>query len=191
MIDVWDLSQYYYCPNKFYFYKVFGIETKTRSKMDFASEEHVKEKKRVKERKEIFGFKKDLVEKILFDVYLESKREQLKGRVDAVIILKDGNLIPIELKYSSFTNIQLNWRKQLIAYALLLAENYKKKVKQGVLYYTSQKRAEKIRFTDLDFDLLRKDIKKLHQILKKELKPAVLKSNKKCAYCELENICVE
>ena len=189
VINVWDILQYYYCPRKVYFLKVLGVPPIYKWGIEEGEEEHKKEIKRSKERKDFFGFKHEEVEKIIYKLPLESLELGLEGKVDAVVLLKNGEVIPIEIKYSNYMNIFRGRKKQLTAYALLLEQKFDRKVTKGVLYFPKQNKLVKVSIEQGDKEALKKDIAKIRELLSSEKIP-MKSSREKCIYCEVSKYCI-
>jgi len=98
---------------------------------------------------------------------LRSQRLGLIGSPDYVFVTKFGEIVPAEIKHSEHTqgNIGLQFRAQIVAYALILEDNYTVEggqliesgssrpptgtvVKRGVIYSVPKKKVEIIQLTD-------------------------------------------
>ena len=187
-VSVSDLVQYYYCPRKVYFSKVLGLPTVHKRKMEFGKEEHQKEHRRSKERKSVYGFDRKDVEAVYHKLYVEYEEIGLFGQIDTVLELKDGSLVPVEVKYSNFVTVFKNWKKQLVAYALLLEKRFGKEVKKGVLYFPKQRKKLIVYITAEDKKFVMKDIKEIRKLVKSEKMP---RGRDRCGYCEMRKFCKE
>jgi len=179
MIEVSDIVQYLYCPRKLYFIKVMGLKI-TRPKMDVGKEVHEKVGKSLTRRK-IEG-------EILENVYLESQKYGVRGCVDA-IIKRGGEYIPVDIKFSRFKSLFYQWKMQLVAYAVLVEENFGCKVKKAYVYLTEEKNWIEVEITPEDRKALMKIIQKVRGLIREERYPKANKS-KKCNYCEVARFCV-
>ncbi|MHA1249863.1 MAG: CRISPR-associated protein Cas4 [Candidatus Helarchaeota archaeon] len=186
-ITVNDITQYHYCPRKIYFIRTLQIPVKTRAKMEMGKTEHEKEKSRIVERKYVFGFKKEEIEDVLSELFLSSKNYQFSGYIDVVLKLNQ-QFIPVELKYTDMPRIERHWKKQIIAHSMLIEENFNTNVKFGIIYFIKQRKFLKVPISPLDKSNLIKDIKKIKEIIKKEIIPKKV-STKKCNYCEMRKYC--
>ena len=187
-LTVTDISQYYYCPRKFYFLKVLKVPYTSRRKMEVGKEEQEKERKRIRERKDRFGVPPDQIQNIVASQFIEHPQLGLAGQIDMTLELKDGTMIPVEIKYTDTPTIQRQWKKQLTAYALLLEHKYGKKISKGILYFTEQNKTIPVEITEEDKTFLKKDIERLNQLLKNELIPRKTDETK-CKYCEVARYC--
>jgi CRISPR-associated exonuclease Cas4 len=179
VIDVSDVVQYLYCPRKVYFIKVMGLKV-TKPKMDVGREVHDNVAKSMKRRK-IDG---ELIE----NVYLESHRYGIKGCVDA-IIKRGDEYIPVDVKFSKFKSVFYGWKMQLVAYALLVEENFGCTVSKGYVYLVTDGKWVEVEITPEDRKALERIIKNVNEIILEEKYPSVQKS-KMCNYCEMLKLCV-
>nr|MDO8098760.1 CRISPR-associated protein Cas4 [Candidatus Njordarchaeota archaeon] len=188
LLTVTDITQYYYCPRKFYFLKVLQVPYTTRRKMEVGKEEQERERKRLKERKDRFGYPPEQIQNIVTTQYIESPQLGLAGQIDLTLELKDGTLVPVEIKYTDTPTIQRQWKKQLTAYTLLLEHKHNKKVTKALLYFTEQNKTIPVEITEEDKTFLKKDIERLNHLLKSELVPRRT-DEAKCRYCEVARYC--
>lgn len=187
-IDVWEIVQYYYCPRKLYFLRTLGAPSPSRRKMAMGSEEHVKERKRLTERKTIFGFEQDEVKHVHSKQMLEDPDLALVGQVDTVIELTSGELIPVEIKYSDYVSAYSSRIKQLVAYAILLEHNYNTRVKFGILYFPIQNRQIRVSIGHDEKRALIADLERMRSLIASEKMPP--KGRKEaCQYCEVIKYC--
>ncbi len=188
LLAVSDITQYFYCPRKVYFMKTLGIKIKAKPKMDMGKEEHDKEHRRVKERKTVYGFSEEDVAQVIHDLAVEDINLGLYGMVDTTIILKSGEVVPVDVKYSDAENVRINWKKQLTAYALLLESRSRTIVKRGFIYFPSRHKQIKIDIPDEAKTVLKQDIQKIKELINNEKMPNVSKG-KQCSYCEMKKFC--
>ncbi len=78
-VTVNDIVQHFYCPRKVYFLKTMQTPFKPRKKMVFGLETQEKEKKRVKERIDVYGFEKREVKAMHLNVEAYCEEIGLKG----------------------------------------------------------------------------------------------------------------
>ena len=190
VFDVWDLTKYIYCPKKFYFYKVMGMQTMEQPKMAAGREEQDAEKKRSAERTTCFGVEPELVSEVKYNFYVEDETLGLKGIVDAIIVLKTGEVLPVEIKYSKHSDrVYMDWKKQLTAYALLLESTFgKTTIKEGIIYV--MKTAHRIKIDPLMKTGVKDDLKKMRELFLSEKEPKT-RFGRQCNYCELRKFCLE
>ncbi|MBC7127708.1 MAG: CRISPR-associated protein Cas4 [Candidatus Methanosuratus sp.] len=184
-----DIAQYFYCPRKIYYLKVLGVPFRVRRKMELGNEEDEKEEVRLEERIAIYGFDRSSVKEIIHDLYLEDAKLGLAGQVDVVIRLDTGEYIPVDSKYTDQVEVQRNYRKQLVAYALLIEGAFHTKVRRGIIYFTKQKKPVVVPLLEEDKSSLQKDLESIRRILTRESIPRKV-SESKCGYCEVARFCV-
>jgi len=188
MINAGDISQYLYCPRKIYFMKVMGAKI-TRPKMAMGQEIHEKMYDNLKRRKKVWKG----ADEVLENVYLEGVRYGLKGYVDA-IIRRGDEYIPVDFKFSRFEleegGLFYNWKMQLVAYAVLVEENYNTIVKRVLIYSTESKKWIKVEISPEDRRALKRILENIKEIILGEKYPTIKKS-RKCGYCEMDKICVD
>ncbi|TDA39536.1 MAG: CRISPR-associated protein Cas4 [Candidatus Methanomethylicota archaeon] len=187
MLSANDLYQYHYCPRKIYYIKMLGLRAEKR-KMSQGREEQDKEKKRLAERKEIFGIKREYVKKIMYDVYLENEEIGLCGIVDILLVLYDGGHIPVEIKYTDLPEVTYGRRRQLAAYALLIDNSFRTNTRNGILYFTEQNREVFVKFTNEDKEGVLADLERIRKLIRDEKLPRKANS-RRCSYCEYLKIC--
>jgi len=189
VVTVFDLIQYFYCPRKVYFLKVAGVPVKVRRKMEYGREVHQAEKRRVTERKTVYGLDRGEVKQVINRLQAENSEIGLKGQVDTVLELRSGEIVPVEIKYTDELRIYRTFRKQLHAYALLLDHHYHRNITRGIIYFAKQKRAVKIEITGEEKRSLIRDVEKVRILLSGEEIPRKVASVK-CGYCEVKKYCV-
>jgi CRISPR-associated exonuclease Cas4 len=187
-ISVSDIVQYAYCPRKVYFLKTAGYPVAERKKMEYGKGEHTREHRRSGERTQVYGFERDDVRKVHHGLYVEDSKIGLYGQIDTVVELKDGRLVPVEVKYSQFASVFKNWKKQLVAYAVLLEAKFNRKVRRGVLYFPKQRKRIDVDITGEDKEFLLKDMESIRKIVRDEKIP---RGRDRCGYCEMKKFCKE
>jgi len=187
-ISVSDIVQYAYCPRKIYFLKTAGYPVAERKKMEYGKGEHTREHRRSGERNLVYGFERDAVKRVHHGVYVEDVNIGLYGQIDTVVELKDGSLVPVEVKYSQFASVFKNWKKQLVAYAVLLETKFDGKVRRGVLYFPKQRKRIDVDITEEDREFLLRDMESIRKIVREEKMP---RGRDRCGYCEMRKFCKE
>jgi CRISPR-associated exonuclease Cas4 len=188
-LTVTDIVQYYYCPRKVYFLRVMDVPAGVRRKMEYGDKVHELEKRRMLERKGFYGFDKEEVTEVIQDLQVESRRLGLRGKLDVVLRLRDGELVPVETKYTDFASLQRHYLKQLYAYALLLEEWGGVPVKKGLIYFAQQKKSIAVEIAPEDKESILRDMKIIEQMLLSEEPPRAV-SPEKCSYCEVKKYCI-
>jgi len=188
-VTVFDISQYFYCPRKVYYLRVLGVPAPPRKKMELGRKEQSREEDRLAERKTVYGLPREMVKEVVYRPYLEAPEIGLAGQLDAYLRMGDGELIPVDSKYTEAVAVQRQYRKQLVAYAVLLDRVFGARVRRGMIYFPKQKEAVEVRVTEEDKACLMKDVVLIRKILVGETVPRKV-AVEKCDYCEVRRYCV-
>jgi len=188
-VTVFDIVQYHYCPRKVYFLRVMEVPASVRRKMEYGSEIHEKERRRMLERSSIYGFDREEVEEVMQDLQLEAEGIGLRGKLDVALKLKNGELIPVDTKYTDEVMVQRQYLKQLYAYALLLEHRFKRNVARGVIYFSKQMEPRIVEVSHEDKQGVLRDIEHIRNMITKEAIPPQV-SPEKCGYCEVKKYCI-
>ncbi len=188
-ITVFDIVQYYYCPRKVYFLRVLEVPVTIRQKMEYGQQIDDKEKRRMMERKQIYGFDRNLVENIFQKLHVEASEIGLRGQVDVALQLKTGEYLPVDTKYTDEVVVQRHYRKQLYAYALLLDYRFNTSVTRGIIYFAKQREVQHVKVTNENKKSLLRAIQRIKDMMSTEEIPKKVAKNK-CGYCEVKKYCV-
>ncbi|WP_248784116.1 CRISPR-associated protein Cas4 [Desulfurococcus mucosus] len=115
-----DLEEYFFCPFAFYLSRVAGEARAPGLWSEVGKDVQAELSSHVESRYKVIGR----------EVFLESVRLRLRGRVDYVVELH-GLPAPLEVKHSR--RLRPWWKYTLVAYAMLAEEKYSKPVKQALL----------------------------------------------------------
>lgn len=185
---VLELFMFSYCPREFYFSRKLGYAPPPLKKMEFAKRQHEREEERCERRKSVYGIQRDNISTILHDLSLRDEELGLYGKVDVVLKLISGELIPVEVKYSNLNKITKPWRKQLIAYAVLLERSLGTKINRGLIYILPSRHVFWLRIYPEDRAELKKDIQRMREIVSSDSIPIPV-NQEKCGYCEFYRYC--
>lgn len=189
IINAWEIVQYYYCPRKIYFLRTLGIPPLKKRKMMEGQEEHLKEIKRIKERKTIFNYSQEDIKAIYYKLSLEDHDLGLAGQIDLVIELKNNKILPVEIKYSDHMSVFIGRKKQITAYAILLEKKFNRIIDEGILYFPDQNKQINLQISYEDKEHLIRDLEKIRNLIISEKIP--VKSNiERCNYCEVSKYCI-
>jgi len=184
-LRVTDIKQYMYCPRIIYFTYVCPVQKKVTRKMQYGQEAHLEldrlEKRRTFKR---YNFKEG---ERKFHTSLYSPRLGLEGKLDMHIVA-GGGIFPVEFKHSS-QGPSLNHKYQLIAYAMLLEDNYNKPVRYGLLYIDSGNVIIPVEVTPNARVFVKETLEKIRLLISKEWMPNKASSKGKCVDCEYRNFC--
>lgn len=189
VVMVSDIVQYFYCPRKVYYLKVLGAPVIAKRKMVYGSSEDEKEERRLEERKSVYGFSPSGVLQIIHDLFLEDTKVGIAGQLDTLLEMETGEFIPVDSKFTEEVIVHRHYKKQLVAYSLLVDSSFNTNVTRGVIYFTKQRKPIVVPVTSEDKCTLIKDLNSIRLILLGESIPRKV-SEKKCGYCEVARYCV-
>ncbi len=184
-----QIIEYLYCPRYTYFEYVLRIPQNEEKyfKVMKGREMHELKLARNKEylRKKIGARKKWL------DQYLGT--EGLRGKVDEVLELEDGKLAPLDYKFAHWKEKVFDtYRQQLYCYALLIEENFGKKVERGFLVYIRSKhKIVEVEIPDSAKATVKTSIGEMERIIGENFFPKATKYKRRCVSCTYRNICIK
>lgn len=187
-LRVTDLKQWVYCPRVLYYYFCLPDVRPTTYKMQAGGEAGKQEQLReVRRSLKAYGLTEGRRE---FNLPLFSSRLGLRGKADMVIWLDHltpEEAIPVDYKLSEIAGE--HFKLQLMAYGLLLEENFGCVVKRGFLYSIPRGRAEEVELNQRLRDKLSFALDAIHKMLCYERMPAATSQLNKCAGCEFRRFC--
>ncbi len=184
-----ELLEYLFCPRFIYFMNCLCISQHEdrRYKVQIGREVHTQREATNIDylRKKIGCVGKEL------SVWLSSPRFNIKGIVDEVLTLADGTMAPLDYKFAEFNDrVFSTYRNQVVFYALLIQENYRKVVNRGYICFTrSNNLIKEIPVADDDFIQMRAMLSEMIAITQKGYYPASTKNAAKCLDCCYRNVC--
>jgi CRISPR-associated exonuclease Cas4 len=185
---VTDLKQWIYCQRILYYYlclpEVRPVTYKMQAGIEAGEEEADREMRRSLR---VYGLKNGRRE---YDLALKSSRLGLRGIVDMVIFKnedKGEEIMPVDYKLSEHPSP--HYHMQLIAYGLLLEENYGNMPKRGFLYSIPRRKAEEVSFTKVLRQRCLDALSAMQQMLYKEIIPEPTHQHGKCLACEFRRFC--
>ena len=183
------IIQYLFCPRFTYFEYVLGIPQYEEKHYKVIKGRHIHELKLARN-KEYLRKKIGAVQKHM-DQYLTNNL--LRGKVDEVLLLKDGSMAPLDYKFAPYEGkIYDTYKTQLFCYAWLIEDNFNVEVKKGFLVYTRTK--NKLVEVDIHKDNVKKVQKcaeEIYRIINTNFFPKATKYKKRCLNCTYKNICVK
>jgi len=119
--------------------------------------------------------------------------DYLRGEVDEVLELNDGTMAPLDYKYAEYKEKIFNtYKTQLACYAVLIEDNFKKKVNKGFLVYIrSNNKLIEIAINETDKDGVKECAKDIVDIIDRNYFPKGTRDKLKCIDCTYKNICVK
>ena len=183
------IIEYLYCPRFTYFEYVLSIPQYEERHFKVEKGRQVHDIK-LERNKDYLRKRIGVVEKYA-DQYLTN--DLLRGKIDEVLLLKDGTLAPLDYKFAKFEDrIYETYRTQLECYAVLIEGNFQKQVNKGFLVYTRS--ANKLVEVEID-ENAKKDIKRIcveiSDVIHGNYFPKATKYKQRCTGCTYRNICVK
>ena len=183
------IIEYLFCPRYTYFEYVLCIPQNEEKyyKVKRGREVHDLKLERNKEylRKKIGVLQK------WSDQYLTN--ETLRGKIDEVLLLQDGNMAPLDYKFAVFKDrIYDTYQQQIFCYAVLIEENFKKSVNRGYLVYTRSKdKVVEVPVKETDKKMIYRSIRSICEIIGQNHYPKATKYKRRCLNCTYRNICTK
>lgn len=191
VFTVTDLKQYEYCARIVYFTYCLPLIRPTTFKMDAGVQAHdvapdLERRRSLKAYRLGDGDRE-------FDVWLESPRLGLRGRVDMVITRVGGGgitgeVIPVEYKHSPGRGGP-GWALQLAAYGTMLEESRGQEVQRGFIYYIPQRRAREVALTADLKGRVAVSVQAMREMVELERMPPPVAQRAKCTACEFRRFC--
>ena len=181
------IIEYLFCPRFTYFENVLGIPQYEERHYKVMKGRNMHELKLTRN-KDYFRKRIGVKEKYL-DQYLTN--DMLRGVVDEVLLLDDGTMAPLDYKFAKYEErLYKTYKTQLSCYALLIEDNFQKKVNKGFLVYIrSKNKLLEVEITEKDKMEVRNAIAGIEHIIRKNFYPKGTKDKAKCITCTYRNIC--
>jgi CRISPR-associated exonuclease Cas4 len=182
------LIEYLFCPRYTYFEYVLAIPQYEENNFKVMKGREIHDLKL--ERNKDYLRKKIGVREKWLDQYLTDSN--LRGRVDEVLLLEDGTMAPLDYKFAEFKDkVYETYKQQLICYAVLIEENFGKKVEKGYLVYVRSKhKLIEVAISEKDKFAIKKSIYEIKSIMEENYFPKATKYKKRCLNCIYRNICI-
>ncbi len=185
---VTDLKQWAYCPRVVYYRFCLPAIRPTTFKMDIGIEAGQREAER-EARRSLARYGLEEGERH-FNVYVASSRLGLRGQVDMVIRIREGDsgeIIPVD--YKNTRKLYPHLELQLVAYGLLLQETTGLPSRRGFLYSIPLRRAYEVKFTARLLRRFEKTLHAMRKMLYNETMPPPTRKRGKCVACEFRRFC--
>jgi CRISPR-associated exonuclease Cas4 len=179
-----DLKRYAYCPRIVFITSVLHLDEKTSEAMEVGGEEH--------DERFITPLLARLhASKVMRSLELESRRLGFIGKIDYIIVTKNRELVPIEVKWSDSLGGKAKWdhRVQLAAYALLLEENLGSSVKRGYVYYLRDRRLVEVLIDEDMKSIVKRILTRMHEMVLEDRDPGIRVPLSKCRNCGYLSYC--
>lgn len=180
-----DLKQYAYCERIVFYQYAMPVQRKSTFKMEHGklSEEQIQ---RLEQRRRLreYGLAEGARH---FQVWLESPRLGLSGRLD-LLIITPRHAFPVDFK-ETLGPVRENHRIQLCAYALLVEEAMQRSVPCGFIYRIPREDVLKV---DIIAELrahTERLIEEIRRMIETERMPPPTSVRARCVDCEYRNYC--
>lgn len=187
-LSVSDLRQYLYCPRVPYFQHVMPVPRPVTYKMKHGTLQHL-ELDRLESRRGLRSYGLRHGER-LFHVSVSSPTLGLHGILDLVIRYEwqgETRFLPVEFKYQE-GRLHTNVRYQLTAYVMMLEEQYRTTINEGVVYQIPTHSFRWVKITEEMRTHVRKSLSAIRNMFATESFPAPI-SRARCADCEYRRYC--
>jgi len=182
-VSVTDIKHYIYCPRLIYFDRVLHATPVFGSQQEDSKELHEDYVRKELRRKDAIYYSPEFVgaEKLLF-TSLSSSALGLQGNVDCVIRTAKGEYIPVEYKNMSSDGgrVCMDHKYQLVAYALLVEENFGAIVKRGFVNYIPEAMVLQFEITPTMKSYVKRVLGHIKRIIVDEELPPVRVAKQKC-----------
>jgi CRISPR-associated exonuclease Cas4 len=181
--------EYLFCPRFIYFMNCLNIPQREEKRYLVQKGRDIHDRK-IEENKDYLRKKLRVIKK-LSDVNLYSNEYKINGKVDEILFLEDGSIIPLDYKYAFNEKNFKTYFFQSLMYCLMIEENFNYKSRRGIVCYTRDKYLTKeIIFCDKDIEKLKEILDDIININITGLMPKKKASSAKCADCTYRKLCV-
>jgi len=183
------IIQYLYCPRFTYFEYVLGIP-QFEEKFYLAMKGREIHDEKLERNKDYLRKRIGAVEKYT-DQYLTN--DNLRGRVDEVVLLADGTMAPLDYKFAMYDEkVYSTYQTQLQCYAILIESNFGRHVNRGFLVYVrSKNKLIEVEISEIDKNNVKYCVLEIEKIIDKNFFPRATSYKKRCLTCTYQNICIK
>lgn len=188
-ITVSKVIDYLYCPRNIFYFDVLGIPKYEMENFKVRTGKEIHEKKLEQNktylRKDLQVIKKEM------DITLSSEKYLLHGKLDELLFLEDGLIVPLDYKFSEYRGkIYDTYKYQLAMYSLLIEENYNVKSRKGYIVFTrSDNKIVEIEYDENDFIEIKNIIKNIFNIMNRGIFPMDIEYGNQCNDCCYKKLC--
>ena len=183
-VSVTDIKHYIYCPRLIYFDKVLHATPVFGSQQEDSKELHEDYVKKELRRKDAIYYSPEFVgaEKLLFTT-LSSGNLELQGNVDCIIKTASDEYVPVDYKNmaSDRGRAWMDHKYQLVAYALLVEENFDTVVRRGFVNYVPETLILQLEITPTMKSYVKRVLGHIRRIIKEEELPPIRVAKQKCS----------
>jgi CRISPR-associated exonuclease Cas4 len=183
-LTVTDVKNFVYCPRVVYFMYCLPQRPLTykmaEGKLEHGRTEELEERRSLR----AYGLTEGQRE---FKVHLASERLGLTGLLDMVVITVQ-EAIPVEFKNTTGP-LGLNHKYQLVAYALLVEEQWDQPVRRGFVYRIPIKRSQELPITPNGRRFVLRALEQIRRLIATETMPLPTTRRGRCRDCEFRRFC--
>jgi CRISPR-associated exonuclease Cas4 len=182
-VSVTDIKHYVYCPRLVYFDKVLHATPVFGSQQEDSKQLHEDYVRKELRRKDAIYYSPEFVgaKKLMFTQF-SSGSLTLQGNVDLIIKTARGECVPVEYKNmnSDKGKVCMDHRYQLVAYALLVEENFGTIVKRGFVNYIPEELILQFEITPTMKSHVKRVLGHIKRIVSDEVLPPIRVAKQKC-----------
>lgn len=178
---------YHYCPRIIYYVAVLGARERETAYMREGKTEEESEEEKEKRRKTLLAKRKEKVIEKWTNLKLYSQKLGIVGIVDMLVKTEEG-LKVVDIKNTAQKKLSPGYLYQTTAYALLSQEQFKKPVKNIIVYYTKNDKVFEIKVTDQIKEHTIWTIKRIKEIIEKAKMPKT-RRKRQCKGCGYYHLC--
>jgi CRISPR-associated exonuclease Cas4 len=183
------IIEYLFCPRFTYFEYVLGIPQFEGKNFKVQKGRDIHE---MKSSQNIDYLRKKIgVTEKHINQYLTN--DWLRGEVDEVLELSDRTMAPLDFKFAEYKDrIFETYKTQLLCYAILIEDNFKKKVNRGYLVYVrSRNKLVEVEIGEKEKQRVKNVAEGVFEIINKSFYPSGTKYKKRCVTCTYQNLCTK
>lgn len=197
-ISIFEVIDYIYCPRIIYYEKTLKI---SESKMEAFKEEEKKrlEEKGMRNRRWVWDrlkLRKQSINNLEqwtnkeFSKELYSQKYHFYGKLDEILYLDEGTIVPLYYHNSKYTAREDEQYKNLMTlFSMLIEENYQIECRKGYILFLNASSLKKIECTTKDFENMKQYINETLNLIETEKYPLEADGGTKCRDCYYKKIC--
>ncbi|MEN8906749.1 MAG: CRISPR-associated protein Cas4 [Clostridiales bacterium] len=185
-----EIIEFLYCKRFIYYMKCAGISQKEEQRYKVQKGRDIHKLREI-QNKNYLRKSINSVNKVI-DINLISNVFMIRGKVDEIHTLVNGELAPLDYKFAIYDEkIYSTYKNQLILYGIMIEEIYQKSVKKGFLVYCRNgSKLVEIEINEKDKKNIKNHIDEYKKVIKGYY-PKGTKSKSKCLDCCYKNICIK
>ena len=125
-----------------------------------------------------------------FNKELYSQKYHFHGKLDEILYLDEGTIVPLYYHNSKYTAREDEQYKNLMTlFSMLIEENYQIECQKGYILFLNDSSLKKIECTTKDFENIKQYIAKTLELIETEKYPLEAEGGTKCRDCYYKKIC--